>query len=459
MDEGAIVRGMVEEEIIQNGLCLDRELDWLARLLETRIKLYFAQDSKYSDLEKIVPPAYSGCAGAYGRFVEDLALGFTERAILALALTPHVRPHLLDLFFTQNESNGRFFTEFGGRNGHPHQPFLPTGETALFLLAGEDLGKRLAVSRVFDGGHVFAKKHVLTVERPADGEPAMSGLLSLSTETLDLITMGDVREPVFGVAFPAKRVTTEMEWSDLVLDAYTMEEVLDIKAWIDHGRTLLYDLGLVKRLKPGYRALFYGPPGTGKTLTASLLGKVTDLDVYRVDLSMVVSKYIGETEKNLERVFSMAENRRWILFFDEADALFGKRTDIRDAHDRYANQEVSYLLQRVEDYDGVVILASNRFTGIDDAFVRRFHSVIHFPMPARQERVSLWRSAFSEALHPSDDVDLGEFAGRYELSGGAIANVVRYSTLAALKKGARAITEDDITEGIRKELQKEGRTS
>jgi hypothetical protein len=450
--------GMVDMSA-KNALCLDLELGWLARLLEARIKLYFGQEHLVSTIEDISPPDISDSGASYACIVRDLNLDFAQRAILILALTPHVKPHLLDLFFTRNESNGRFFTEFGGRNGHPHQPFLPTGETALFLLAGEDLTKRFRFAQLLDNDHILVKRNIVSLEQIQEGEPVLSGILSLSQEALDLITVGYVREPPFGSSFPAKKIVTDMEWSDLVLDLYTMEQVLDVKTWIDHGKTLLYDLGLWKRIKPGYRALFHGPPGTGKTLTASLLGKVTGLDVYRIDLSMVVSKYIGETEKNLEKVFARAENRQWILFFDEADALFGKRTDIRDAHDRYANQEVSYLLQRVEEYPGVVILASNRLANLDEAFSRRFHSIIHFPMPGRNERLRLWKTGFSESLGPDVYVDLSDVASRYEISGGAISNVVRYATLLALKKGASSITQEDIVDGIRKELQKEGRTS
>ena len=141
------------------------------------------------------------------------------------------------------------------------------------------------------------------------------------------------------------------------------------------------DWGMAPKLRPGYRSLFYGPPGTGKTMTACLLGKSTGRDVYKVDLSLVVSKYIGETEKNLARVFDQAQHKGWILFFDEADALFGKRSETRDAHDRYANQEVSFLLQRIETFDGIAILASNQRENLDDAFTRRFESIIYFPMP------------------------------------------------------------------------------
>ena len=148
-----------------------------------------------------------------------------------------------------------------------------------------------------------------------------------------------------------------MAWDDLVLDDLVHEQVQEINTWLEHGATLMSDWGLYRKIKPGYRSLFYGPPGTGKTLTASLLGKTSGRDVYRIDLSMVVSKYIGETEKNLSKIFDTAENKNWILFFDEADSLFGKRTATNSSNDRHANQQTAHLLQRVEDFPGVVILA------------------------------------------------------------------------------------------------------
>ncbi len=138
---------------------------------------------------------------------------------------------------------------------------------------------------------------------------------------------------------------------------------------------------LSKKLKPGYKILFYGPPGTGKTMTAALIGRECNMPVCKIDLSMAVSKYVGETEKNLELIFAHVKDKDWILFFDEADALFRKRTEVKDVHDRYANQEIAFLLQRLEDYPGLAILAGNFKSNIDQAFIRRFQSVIHFPLP------------------------------------------------------------------------------
>ena len=199
-------------------------------------------------------------------------------------------------------------------------------------------------------------------------------------------------------------------------------------------------------------------PGTGKTLTAGLLGKHTGHPVYKIDLSAVVSKYIGETEKNLSRIFDEAESKDWILFFDEADALFGKRTKVDHAHDRYANQEVSYLLQRLEHFDGVAILATNMKANLDRAFARRFESIIHFPVPNPSEREKLWQNGFSKECTLDKDVDLKRLAERYELTGGTTMNVILYSSLKAINRKSKVIKLSDVEEGIKKEYQKEGRT-
>ena len=169
---------------------------------------------------------------------------------------------------------------------------------------------------------------------------------------------------------------------------------------------------------------------------------------------MVVSKFIGETEKNLSNLFAKAENKDWILFFDEADALFGKRTNVRDAHDKYANQEVSYLLQRVENYDGLVILASNFKSNIDEAFIRRFQTIIHFPLPKMSERLQIWKNAFPEKVKLAPDLQLESAAKKYELSGAEIMNVVQYACLKTLERNDTVIHLKDVSKGIRNVYRK-----
>ncbi len=173
------------------------------------------------------------------------------------------------------------------------------------------------------------------------------------------------------------------------------------------------------------------------------------------DLSQVVSKYIGETEKNLEKIFAKAERQNWILFFDEADALFGKRTNVQSSHDRYANQEVSYLLQRIEDYPGLLILASNYKSNMDDAFLRRFHSLIFFPNPKPADRLKLWQNTMPAGYPPEPVIRLNELAEKYELNGAAILNVVHYATLRSIARNDEWLRLSDLLDAIRKEFRKE----
>jgi hypothetical protein len=440
-----------------NAIDLERELEWFTQVLDSRLRTYFGDESpEGSGMDR--PPDLSSSKSYYAQFVQHYELTNAERISLLLSLIPHVRPQLLDVLFCKNETTGRGYTEFGGVQGATHSGFLPTAETAAFIIAADDMARRFEVLALFDGDHFFARHNILQLGPVTNGEPPLSATLNISREHLFWFTSGIERKPNFNTEFPARLIETGLEWSDLVLPMQNLEQLDEIRHWILHGNTLMTDWGMDKKLQPGFTALFYGASGTGKTLSACLIGKHCGCDVYKVDLSMIVSKYIGETEKNLARIFDMAEHKSWILFFDEADALFGKRTRVEDSHDRYANQEVSYLLQRIEEFSGVTILASNIKTNIDDAFLRRFHSVIHFPAPKPAERLRLWKNAFSPKASLHDEVDLGRIAERYDLTGGTIMNVVRYSSLKALSRNEQVIRVEDLEEGIRREYLKEGRT-
>jgi hypothetical protein len=435
---------------------LEAELEWFGAVLETRIQLYFGQECQYSDIAEIKPPVISNNS-AYGKVVMENDMTFNERIILLLALIPHLRPQVLDMLFIHNKNFDRPFTEFGGWKGTTHSGFLPTGQTAAFIVAGTDLIKRFEVTRMLEKDHFFAVKNMLKLENNGDHEPFLSGKLVITAEYLYKCTTGETHKPDFNIFFPAKLITTPLDWHDLVVPFSVMDEILLLKSWLQHSTTIMQEWGLRRILKQGYRSLFYGPPGTGKTLTACLIGKSADLDVYRIDLSMVVSKYVGETEKNLANVFDQAQNKNWILFFDEADALFGKRTQSGNSNDRYANQEVSYLLQRIEDFPGIVILASNMKTNIDEAFARRFQSIIHFPMPDPGERRQLWTNMIPKSMKLNEKIVIGEIANDYELSGGAIINVIRHCAIKMLQNEYEHVTSTLLLEGIRKEFRKEGK--
>lgn len=443
--------------ISTNAESLQQEFIWLQKILQTRFALYFGQETEFTSIYDISVPDINTHESVYARIVRHYKMSIDERLVLLLALSPHICPQILDIFFTKNENYNRGFTEFGGVKGNQHSGFIPTGETAVFVLSAGDLAHRFAITDLFDPDHFFNKHKILNLEKDKSNEPILSGRLSISREYLSLFSSGKEYKPTFSSEFPAQLITTKLEWSDLVLEHHILDEVNEIMAWIEYKNTLMIEWNLQKTVKPGYRSLFYGPPGTGKTLTASLLGKSTKLNVYRVDISKVVSKYIGETEKNLANIFDQAEHRDWILFFDEADALFGKRSAGGDSKDRYANQEIAYLLQRIEEFPGVVILATNLKKNMDEAFARRFQSMIYFPMPKPQQRLILWRNAF-EGMTLAEDVDLKKVSDDYELPGGAIINVLRYCALNAVKREGQAITYQDILYGIRKELKKEGKT-
>lgn len=376
---------------------------------------------------------------------------------MMLALMPHLCPQVLDIFFAVNKNFDRPYTEFGGWRGSAHNGFLPTGETAAFILAGEDVQKRGKVMRMFGEEHWFWRENLLHLENRCPGEPLLSGQLRVSEEMLSRVFYNREYKPDCSIDFPAKRVTTSLEWEDVVLDAGVAAEVEEVNAWIGGQKRVMQEWGLERFLKAGYRSLFYGPPGTGKTLTASLIGKRNGMDVYRADLSMIVSKYIGETEKNLARIFDLAENRNWILFFDEADALFGKRTSTDSSNDRHANQEVAYLLQRIEDFPGTVILATNLRSNIDEAFARRFQSVVYFPVPDEELREELWRRMLPRSWLGGAGGELIRKAACHELTGGAICNVIRRCALRLLDREPALLSEDLLMGAIRKELYKEGK--
>ena len=440
----------------RNVAALAAELDWLAQVIEYRFSAHWGHETKYETMEEIALPNHLGGDTPFQTFVTNFAPTPPDRLVLILALAPYLQPAALDPLL-QGYPDKMPVTEFGGHKGQVHRGFLPTFETALFILAGKDLALRLHYREMFDHSHVLIKDNWLTMDIISHNEPSHTAIIQPGKELLAFVTSGELGEPEFGPSFPAQKIETARSWDELVLPMETMEEINEIRSWIEYEANIMQTMKLGAKVMPGYRALFYGPPGTGKTFTASLLGRITGREVYRIDLSMVVSKYIGETEKNLKIVFDKAQSRGWILFFDEADALFGKRTDVGDSKDRYANQEVSYLLQRVEAFDGIVILATNNRDNMDKAFTRRFQSVVNFPMPNPAERLKLWGKAIPDTYQLASNVDLQNIADRYELAGGSIMNVVRFCALKAAIRKENNILLQDLLEGLRKEYKKSGR--
>jgi SpoVK/Ycf46/Vps4 family AAA+-type ATPase len=237
-----------------------------------------------------------------------------------------------------------------------------------------------------------------------------------------------------------------------------MEQLREICNYVKNYHRVYSDWGFGHKLSrsKGLNLLFAGPSGTGKTMAAEIMSNELGLDLYKIDLSAIVSKYIGETEKNLERIFKEGQASNAILFFDEADALFGKRSEVRDSHDRYANVEVAYLLQRMEDYDGVVILATNLRKNMDEAFARRMHFTIEFPLPEEPDRYRIWQSVFPEEAPRAKSIDLTFMARQFKITGGNIKNIALGAAFLAAQDGG-CITMEDLIRATKREYQKIGK--
>jgi AAA+ superfamily predicted ATPase len=425
--------------------------------LENLIKYRLAKELNQQDTP-IPALDIEGNTSNLAKFIKNKKLKNEDIVLLLLALVPKLESGFLSSILSEYLPNGGDFPEFGGIKGKNHRGILPTGETFLYIMKGNDIESRFETMQFLENESKLLKNKQITIEGLPKAEPEMSGRLILDEECFAKVTSGKTVKPQMSQDFPASLISTEMEWSDLILRNKTLEEVKEIETWLEHNETLLNNWNMKGIIKPGYRVMFYGPPGTGKTLTASLLGKYTDKDVYRIDLSMVVSKYIGETEKNLSSLFDKAINKDWILFFDEADSIFGKRTNVRDAHDKYANQEVSYLLQRIEAHPGLVILASNFKNNIDTAFTRRFQSIIEFEIPTRVERLRLWQNNLPKNIPLEEDMSLDTLARKYSITGANIVNIIQYACLRTLANQDTRIREEYLIEGIRKEYMKEGKT-
>jgi hypothetical protein len=301
---------------------------------------------------------------------------------------------------------------------------------------------RLTPEQVADAA--TAARHQATVEGTAVSEHA--------------IRAGARSRNGAGLERRSRRIEPIVGWDDLVLPAACREGLGELVARMRHREQVLRDWAM----RPGggrgrgVTALFAGDSGTGKTMSAEVVAGALGLDLYVVDLATVVDKYVGETEKNLERIFSEADGVNGVLLFDEADALFGKRSEVRDAHDRYANIEVAYLLQRMETFDGLAILTTNLRANLDDAFTRRLDVIVDFPLPDETQRRQLWQRCLGDGLPRAADIDLDFCADRFELTGGNIRSIALTAAYLVAGRGG-PLTMADLMRATLREYRKLGR--
>jgi hypothetical protein len=302
---------------------------------------------------------------------------------------------------------------------------------------------RLSLQRIAEGAALAG------AAASADGRRAIAPAdVELAARAVSASSLGDLAVAMDG----------EIGWDDLVLPERPLTLLRSLAAFLRHRELVLDEWGFGRRAgrAQGLVAMFAGDSGTGKTLAARVLAAELGLELFRIDLATVVSKWLGETEKNLERVFAAAQGANAVLFFDEADAVFGRRSDVQDSHDRYANLQTAFLLQRMERHDGPVILATNMRGNIDDAFLRRMDAVVEFPFPLAEHRRQLWELLLPDRAPRDGDVDLDFLAERFELSGGGIRNAAIAAAVLAAEDG-RAIAMEHLVRGVAMEYAKLGR--
>jgi AAA+ superfamily predicted ATPase len=310
---------------------------------------------------------------------------------------------------------------------------------------------------------VLSNKFKFTPGQIENAVMTAKNLSSLDQGELEGLTEGNLYSACYGQVHhhlerKATLVRANYRLEDLILPEEQKQQLQNACNQVKYRNTVYDDWGFHKKLSygKGLSILFSGPPGTGKTMGAQVVARELMLELYKVDLSQVISKYIGETEKNLREIFDEAKYSNAILFFDETDALFGKRSEVKDAHDKYANIEVAFLLQKMEEYDGVTVLATNYLQNIDEAFLRRIQFIIQFPFPDAEQREKLWRGIFPKETPLSEDIDYKYLGKKFEVSGGNIKNMAVYAAFLAAERKRRVGMAEIIT-AARFEMRKSGK--
>lgn len=417
------------------------EINWIYSLILHAIK-------PIDESASIMPPVLEKNL-AYTKYLDKVKPTVYERVVLALAHSFQLAPKLFEKLQNEEAKNETSIDSFGLLTNSTTNLIYPTIHTANWLCDVCNIE-----TQFLDEHHYLFSDTIL---EPLIFSPSIFTTPLIFTKKTQYLFFGQIEYlPEYSKDFPAELLETSLNKEDLILPKTILNEVNEIIYWIKNIHLFEKDMHLKKWVRSGFRALFFGAPGTGKSLTATLIGKEINLPVYRIDLSSLISKYIGETQKNLAKVFDRAETNNWILFFDECDAIFGSRGNTGAANERGANQEVAYLLQRIESYKGVILLATNLKENIDEAFLRRFEMSIQFEIPDIPTRLQLWKTLFSNNYSIPDDW-ARNLATIYKITGGTLVNILRFVSLYK-EQTSKNISLEVILEGIRREYNKMGQT-
>lgn len=422
------VAASISEDIptVRSGISLDQQ--WLKSCIASRISSIKGESTKSFLLDLNAAPVLDGIDDEYTRLVKKNRFNPEERLLLALSLCNHYDPRTLNglMETAQMQMAARCLKSENGTS------VIPTAETFFFLIAHGNSSVYLRLHRYFGTDHPFYKESILELGDVATGVSKFDGTLSVPVAYRDLLLYNKHQPPRFSSEFPAHLLRTKLSWNDLVLMPHTLGLLEEMKHRLIHESTVRKwettsgELG--DHMRPGLRVLLYGASGQGKTLTTALMGQLLNRDVYRIDLSAVISKYVGETSKNLRNLFDTAERKNWIIFIDEGDALLGMRSDLSQNQSASAhgnNQDVAYILQRLETFDGIIVVATNLANNIDAAFERRFEGRIQYVALSPEYQLQVWNNIWPKKLKIDAGANLPSLFTQYSLSPASIVNVIQ----------------------------------
>ena len=431
-----------QENSISTGF-LNAVILWLREIINQRCA-EIASDTISQAVYSIKPLPSPEEDSPYAQISAKYNLDETGHVLLALAVAPHYFPEVFERILLTRDEKGYLKPHFGGQYDQKSNQFIPTYFTALFLLSGNNLTLRGKYVAAIQDAHPLLQQQILYQGQMQDVEKQlMHSVIELDSSFYDYFTKGVQPRLDHGQHFAATLHESKLTKDDVILEETVAAQIQPIDKYAQIIDSDFFN-STTHKFKKGFIALFYGSPGTGKTLLASILANSYGLDMYHVDLSNVVSRYVGEAEKKLEIIFNRLQGKNCMLFFDEADALFGKRSEVKEAHDRYANQEVSYLLQRIEKFDGLVVLASNFKNNMDDAFLRRMDVTVNVIRPKEKSREALWKHYLPSNLEFESDQLLAYLVKEFAYTGANIRNVMKNVAIAMASENKTIITYDDM---------------
>jgi AAA+ superfamily predicted ATPase len=432
----------------ENIAAISGELNWLTLRIQSIL------ENRSGTFLPLPPP---GNKSAYAALVNEHGITDTDRVLLDLSLAASFAPEILAPL-AQAAMDKSWALHTGGFFRQGDAQFYPTVRTAVFLLSGTDIETRSYYSSYFHNKRrVFTSNLVLTVPR-YENTTFLNHEVIFNDQFLGSVLHGEEPRLDGEHGFPTRRSKRRHSLAEVVLAEKTKEEIGKLRRFTRHMKKL-WELNQNNRYRNNFISIFSGEPGTGKSHTAEAIGNEFGLPVYKVNFAQMVSKYIGETEKNLEKIFDRFDRQPCILFFDEAESVFSKRTEVSDSHDQHANNTQSYLLQKIEEFSGIVVLATNvqnLLQHFDKAFQRRIRLIAHFSFPDYPERQKLWNQALEPPFKFAGDLT-ERLAKNYQFTGGSIYNIVSDAVLAAMDKETETITFELIEPALADEFKKTGR--